>query len=128
MTIRLLLVAALLAQVMPGTAFAQTLKAIKERKAMVIGYLKDAYPMSFEGDKGADGYSVELCRRIAEETGKALGIDKLAVKYVPLTLDDRIEAVASGKVDIECSTTTVTLSRLQRVDFTLLTFVDAGGL
>ena len=36
--------------------------------------------------------------------------------------------VASGKVDIECGTSTATLSRQERVDFSLMTFVDGGGL
>jgi ABC-type amino acid transport substrate-binding protein len=36
--------------------------------------------------------------------------------------------VASGKVDIECSTTTTTLSRQEKVDFSLMTFADGGGL
>src|SRR4051812_3258754 len=118
----------LAALLLPVQAFGQTLKAIKDRKAIVLGYVKDAYPMSFDGEKGPDGYSVELCRRIADEAGKAVGIDKLEIKFVPLTLENRIEMVASGKVDIECSTTTVTLARMQKVDFTISTFVDAGGL
>ena len=126
MPIRLLLTAALLSAA--TAAPAQTLKAIKERKAMVVGYLKDAYPMSFDGDKGADGYSIELCRRIADEAAKAVGLEKIDVKYVPMTIDNKIEMVTSGKVDIDCSTTTVTLSRMAKVDFTSLIFVDAGGL
>jgi ABC-type amino acid transport substrate-binding protein len=36
--------------------------------------------------------------------------------------------VAQGKVDIECGTTTASLSRQERVDFSLMTFVDGGGL
>jgi ABC-type amino acid transport substrate-binding protein len=36
--------------------------------------------------------------------------------------------VAGGKVDIECGTTTATLSRQERVDFSLMAFVDGGGL
>jgi len=36
--------------------------------------------------------------------------------------------VASGKVDIECGTSTASLSRQERVDFSLMTFVDGGGL
>ena len=36
--------------------------------------------------------------------------------------------MASGKVDIECGSSTVTLSRLEKVDFTSLTFVDGGSL
>src|SRR5436190_1119972 len=92
-------------------AFEGTLKAIKDRKAIAIGYLKDAFPMSFEGPKGPDGYSVELCRRIAAEAGRAVGIENLDIKYFRVTVENRMDAVAGGKVDIDCGTTTATLSR-----------------
>jgi ABC-type amino acid transport substrate-binding protein len=36
--------------------------------------------------------------------------------------------VRSGRVDIECSTTTWTLSRQAEVDFSLITFVDGGSI
>jgi len=36
--------------------------------------------------------------------------------------------VESGKVDIECGTSTTTLARQERVDFSLMTYVDGGGL
>ncbi|HTO63758.1 MAG TPA: amino acid ABC transporter substrate-binding protein [Bradyrhizobium sp.] len=106
-----------------------TLKAIKERKAIRIGHLTDAYPMSFVGPGGeVEGYSIELCKRIAEEVGKTVGITPLKIEYVPTTLEGRFDAVASGKVDIECGTSTITLSRMERVDFTNMSFVDGGGL
>jgi ABC-type amino acid transport substrate-binding protein len=106
-----------------------TLKAIEARKAFVIGYTPDAYPMAFEGENGiAQGYSIDLCRRIAEEVGATLKMERIEVRYVPVTLASRFDDVASGKVDIECGTSTVTLSRLQKVDFTNLTFVDGGSL
>jgi ABC-type amino acid transport substrate-binding protein len=123
-----LALAILLALAAPAWALEGTLKAVKARNAFVIGYLKDAKPMSFEGPNGADGYSVELCRRIAAEAGKAVGIEKLEIRYVPLTVQTRMDAVISGKVDIDCGTTTATLSRMQKVDFTILTFIDGGSL
>src|SRR4029079_16601991 len=49
-------------------------------------------------------------------------------RWVELTLQNRLDAVASGRVDIECSTTTWTLSRAQQVDFSLITFVDGGSM
>ena len=52
----------------------------------------------------------------------------LKVRWVKLTIQDRIDAVRTGKVDLECSTTTWTLSRQQLVDFSLVTFVDGGSL
>jgi ABC-type amino acid transport substrate-binding protein len=106
-----------------------TLKSIQERKAIRIGFARDAYPMSFLADNGeAQGYSIDLCRRIAQDVGKAVGVDALKIEYVPVTLEERFDAVASGKVDIECATSTITLSRLEKVDFTSMSFVDGGSL
>jgi glutamate/aspartate transport system substrate-binding protein len=113
----------------PAQTAGPTLKAIEARKAIVIGYPKDAYPMAFEGENGiAQGYSIDLCRRIAEEVGAVLKMERIEVRYMPVTLASRFDDVASGKVDIECGTSTVTLSRMQKVDFTNLTFVDGGSL
>jgi len=53
-----LLAAGLLALSAPAHALEGTLKTIKDRKAIVVGYLKDAFPMSFESPNGPDGYSV----------------------------------------------------------------------
>jgi ABC-type amino acid transport substrate-binding protein len=106
-----------------------TLKAIKDRKAVLIGYMKDAYPMSFLGPDGQPaGYSIDLCRVIAEQAGKAAGLERADIQYVPVTLEGRFDAVASGKVDIECGTSTITLSRMQKVDFTHMTFLSGGSL
>jgi ABC-type amino acid transport substrate-binding protein len=126
-----LLIAFVACPVAPASAqpLTGTLKAIKERKAIVIGYRTDAYPLSFSAPDGQPvGYSIDLCRRIAEEAGKAVGIEKLEVRFVPVTAEGRFDAVASGKVDIECGITTATLSRMEKVDFTQLTFVDGGSL
>lgn len=106
-----------------------TLKAIHERGAVVIGYVKDANLMSFVGADGQPaGYSVDLCRAIAEDAAKAAGLAQTKIQYVPVTLDNRFDMVAGGKVDIECATTTITLSRMEKVDFTNMTFVSGGSL
>ena len=86
-------------------------------------------PMAFAGDDGnAQGYSIDLCLRIADEVRRTLKLEKLDVRFVPVTLASRFDDVVSGKVDIECGTSTVTLSRLEKVDFTNLSFVDGGSL
>src|SRR5262249_60614013 len=65
---------------------------------------------------------------VAGEIQKQLGIDNLKLNWVPLTAENRIDMVVQGKVDIECGTTTMTLSRQERVDFSLMTFIDGAGL
>ena len=113
----------------PGLAPADTLAQIKKSGEMRIGYRTDAPPMAFNDASGqAAGYSVDLCRRIATAVKEELKLADLKVTFVPLTSGDRIEAIVGNKADIECGSTTMTLSREAKVDFTLMTFVTGGSL
>jgi len=106
-----------------------TLKKIKDRKTIVLGHRESSRPFSFVDDEGKPaGYSVDLCVRIAEAVQKDLALPNLAVKWVKLTPENRLKAVADGAVDLECGSTTATLSRQQQVDFTITTFLDGGSL
>jgi ABC-type amino acid transport substrate-binding protein len=119
----LIVVAPALGQELDGT-----LKKIKASSTLTLGYLETAPPFSFPGpDKRPVGYSIELCTHIASAIQKQLGVN-LKLNWVPVTAENRIDMVAQGKVDIECGTTTASLSRQERVDFSLMTFVDGGGL
>jgi ABC-type amino acid transport substrate-binding protein len=71
---------------------------------------------------------VDFCRRIAAGVKAHLGKDDIETKFVPISSDERISAIVSGKIDIECGSTTITLSRMEQVDFTLPTFVTGGGI
>ena len=105
-----------------------TLKRIKDSGTMNLGYLADASPFSSLGaDKKPTGYSVELCTRIANAIQKQLNVT-LKQNWVAVTVENRISMVEQGKVDIECSTTTATISRSDKVDFSLMTFVDGAAL
>lgn len=118
-----ILVPPALAQELEGT-----LKKIKDTGVFTLGHLTSAPPFSFPGpDKRPVGYSIDLCTQIASSLQKQLNIS-LRLNWVPVTTANRLEMVASGKVDIECGTTTASLSRQERVDFSLMTFVDSGGL
>ncbi len=106
-----------------------TLKKIQDTGVFTIGYIGDSQPFSFLNPQGTPvGYSLDLCRRIATATKERLGLAELETKFVELTNDNRFDAVESGLVDIECGTSTITMSRLERVDFTLMTFVTGGSL
>ena len=106
-----------------------TLKKIKTSSTLTIGYREAAPPFSFMGpDKRPVGYSIDLCMNVASAIEKQLAIANLKLNWVPVTAENRLDMVAQGKVDIECSTTTATLSRQERVDFSLMIFVDGGSL
>jgi ABC-type amino acid transport substrate-binding protein len=110
-------------------AHAGTLDKIRTTGAIALGYINDAAPFSWVDGKGEpQGYSVDLCREIAHGIGAQLGLPKIETHWVALTIQNRLEAVRAGRVDIECSTTTWTLSRQRDVDFSLITFVDGGNV
>ena len=114
------------------TSYAQsdTLDRVAETGELRVGFVPDAAPLSFLDEEGnAAGYSIELCRRIASATRDHLGLEKIKIEFVPLvTIDDRISAIENGDIDIECGSTTVTLSRRERVDFTLMTFITGSAV
>ncbi len=110
------------------SAMAQgTLERIRERGELRIGYRADARPLSFEENGTAAGYSVDLCRRIAAGIGEQLSLPAMKATYVRVTVDNRFDALVKGDIDIECGATTITLGRLEQVDFTLMTFVTGGS-
>ena len=123
-----LLTALVLGREAIGQELDGALKKIKESSTFTLGHLTSAPPFSFPGpDKRPVGYSIDLCTHIASRIQQQLGIN-LKLNWVPVTTENRLEMVASGKVDIECGTSTASLSRQERVDFSLMTFVDGGGL
>ena len=83
---------------------AATLDHIKQTSTITLGYRADARPFSFRDDANAPaGYSVELCKKIADQVKSDLGLSDLTVTWVPVTLEDRFSAVAEGKVDLLCA-------------------------
>jgi ABC-type amino acid transport substrate-binding protein len=106
-----------------------TLEKIAKSGEFLIGYRTDASPLSYENADGVpSGYSVDLCRRIAAAVKGHLGDSDIETKFVSVSSDERISAVASGKIDIECGSTTITLSRQEQVDFTIPTFVTGATI
>jgi glutamate/aspartate transport system substrate-binding protein len=115
-----------------GNALADspTLARIADTGTIRIGYVPDAPPLSFEDEEGnVVGYSIDLCRHIASAIRFDLGLEKIDIEFTPLvSMEQRLQAVANGEVDIECGATTVTLSRREQVDFTLMTFITGSAI
>ncbi len=105
-----------------------TLKQVKKKGQIRIGYRVSEPPMSFldQDDKPA-GYSIDICKAIITEVEYKVG-SSVKVKYVAVSAKDRFKALAKNKIDILCGSTTKTLSRSELVDFTQLTFVTGASL
>ena len=102
-----------------------TLDKIKELQAISLGHRVSSAPFSFvDKDKTPQGYSVELCSRIATSIKRKLGMNTLEVNWVAVTPSSRITDLVDGLIDLECGSSSITFTRMARVDFSFLTFVD----
>lgn len=106
-----------------------TLKKIKDSGAVTIGNRKSSVPFSYLDENGKPiGYSVELCNRIADEVKKTLHMPNLVVRYMTVAPAARIPLLTNGTIDLECSTTDRSLSRMGQVAFSIPTFVIGGRI
>ena len=112
-----------------GAAAGGTLDRIKATKTINLGYRDSSVPFSFVGaDQKPNGYSVDLCTRVADDLKRDLQIPDLAVKWIMVTVENRVASVQNGTIDLECGSTTNTLSRQAQADFSLTTFVTGASL
>ena len=108
---------------------ADTLSSIKERGEFLLGHRESSSPFSYVNEKGEPvGYSVDICLKIFEAVKLELKNPALKLKYVALKPADRIAAVKSGRVDVECGSTTNTVERQNDVAFSFTTFVAGARL
>lgn len=111
-----------------AVAASQTLARIKTTGTITFGFRDNAAPFSARQRNGqVRGYSVELCQKIAVAVGRALGLPNIDVDWRAVDSETRISDVVARKVDAECGTTTITLSRMEKVDFSIPIFVDGGS-
>lgn len=108
-----------------------TLQKIIASNTLVIGHRVQSVPFSFvvSEETGLDydpetvaGYTIDLCRAVAEDLKRNLNLPNLAVEYRAVSARNRFQALQDGDIDILCGATTDTLSRREMVAFSLLTF------
>lgn len=118
------------ALLMVGTAASRAdddspvLKRIKERGEINIGHREASIPFSYmSDDQKPQGYSMDICLKVADAVKAELGLGELKIKYVPVTSQTRIPLMANGTIDMECGSTTNNLTRQKQVDYLPVTFI-----
>jgi ABC-type amino acid transport substrate-binding protein len=101
---------------------------ISTTKAIKIAYRTDATPFSFVKDNEPVGYTIDICKIIVASLERRLNIQGLKIEWVPVTTQTRLDAIAKGTADMECGSSTVSLGRMQQVDFSSFVFVQTTGL
>ncbi|AET93088.1 periplasmic solute-binding protein [Burkholderia sp. YI23] len=100
-----------------------TLAKARDTGTITIGYRDASVPFSYLDARGQPiGYSIELCKALVAAIGNAIH-KTLNIQWVPVTPETRIDAVADGRVDLECGSTTSNLERQKRVAFSPIIFV-----
>src|SRR4029077_10868782 len=101
-----------------GDLLTGTLKTIRDRGTILIGYRDAALPFSFLNAAGQPvGFSLDLCHGIAEDVARTLHRDLLEpdapawqtgvrIVLVPVAADARLPKIISGALDLECGSTT----------------------
>jgi glutamate/aspartate transport system substrate-binding protein len=105
------------------------LKSIADSKTIRIAYRTDATPFAFADQTNQPtGYSVDLCQLVTKSIADQIGVSDLKIQWVPVTVQTRFDAITSGKADMECGSSSVTLGRMKDVDFSNYIFVESTGV
>jgi len=101
------------------------LERISATNQIVIGFRESSVPFAFHGRDGeAVGYGVDISRAIAQAVKDHLKRPSLNVRYNAVTPVTLVPLLVNGVIDIECGSTTNTLSRQKVVAFSNTIFVS----
>jgi len=100
------------------------LQHIKQTRVVRIGYRENAIPFSYVGANARPvGYTMDICQAIVATIAEDIDEPSVAIEYVRVSAQDRIERVVSGAIDLECGSTTNTAERRKQVAFSPVIFV-----
>jgi glutamate/aspartate transport system substrate-binding protein len=107
-----------------------TLKKVHDDGVVNIGYREASFPFSYVPSSGARpiGYSIDLCLAIVDEIVRSIDNHPTRVAYQLVTPENRMEAMKSGKIDLECGSTTSNTEREKEVAFSPVMFVAGTKL
>jgi glutamate/aspartate transport system substrate-binding protein len=104
-----------------------TLDRIKSTGKIVIAHRESSVPFSYVlPDKKPVGYAVDLCVKLAEAVRRKLDMKALQTEFLLVTPASRIAAVADGKADLECGSTTNNAERREKVAFTVPHYITGA--
>ena len=121
----LLLLALLFSQ--PALAV-DTLDKIRKSGVISIAHPANTPPFSYMKGGEPTGYSINLCRQVVDNIALQLGMPQIRINWRTATTPEALGLVADGSVDMNCGTTSITLSRQEQVDFSNEIFVATGGV
>ncbi|WP_395138739.1 amino acid ABC transporter substrate-binding protein [Caldimonas aquatica] len=124
---RVAMMTALLGALAGGACAGTVLERIRATGKIVVAHRESSVPFSYlDADKKPVGYAVELCQRIADAVRRKLEMRSLSVEYLLVTPANRLQAIAEGKADLECGSTTNNAERRKTVAFTVPHYITGA--
>ena len=100
-----------------------TWNRVKALGVVRIGLQDKAAPFAYLDAQGKPaGFTWEICRAVVQTLAAELK-RPIEIKATPVTLASSIEMLQDGRIDMQCGSTTHTLDRAQKVDFSNSFFV-----
>ncbi|MCF8999305.1 amino acid ABC transporter substrate-binding protein [Acinetobacter nectaris] len=100
-----------------------TLERIKNSGKIVVGYRDAAEPISYTVNGSPKGYAIDVCNNVISDIKKTLNKPNLGVEYRTVYPMTRVPDILTGRIDLECGTTTNTIQRQEVVDFSTSYFM-----
>ncbi|WP_413993388.1 amino acid ABC transporter substrate-binding protein [Labrys okinawensis] len=122
---KLLITAVIAFAVLGSSAHADgTLDKVKSSGSITQGVRESSGLAYTLGNGIYTGYHYDVCQNIIADIKKKLGLEKLEIRYQPVTSQNRVPLVQNGTVDIECGSTTNNTARAKDVAFADTVYVE----
>lgn len=113
----------------PGAVLLPTLAKIRESGVIVVAHREASLPFSYlDQNRRPIGYAIDLCMKVVDALRRDMKLPNLRVEYLAVTPADRIQAIAEGKADLECGSTTNNAARRKQVAFTVTHYFAGAKL
>lgn len=103
---------------MSSLARAEVLERIQSRGSINLGYLSEEAPFSSAESGKPEGYAIDLCEAVVKSISATTG-KSVNANYMEVDDDSALAAIASGRIDLLCSASVVTLAHLKQVSFSV---------
>jgi putrescine:ornithine antiporter len=104
-----------------------TLDRIRVSGKLNIAYRSDARPLSFRDEAGkAAGYTVDLCRHVADAVKAELHLGSLEVNWAPVTGSAGVDEIRQSRADLLCGDL-ATLTAREQIAFSIPVFPAGVG-
>ena len=105
------------------TTLTGTLAKARSTGSVALGYREDAIRSPSSTPASSPWATPSSCARRWCRPSRTPSRRTVDIQWVPVTADSRIDAVVTGRVDLECGSTTSNVERQKRVAFSPVIFV-----